>query len=84
MSYLCMFVGVLLVDQSEDDGGDLEEGDDNNEKSVGCQEDSGLLDGSAIAKETDDKDKRSGGDENVRTLFNHGGLCQFLENQIFL
>ena len=52
---------------------------DDQEDSIGCQQDSGLLDGSAVAQEGDDEDESSEGDEDVSCLVNDGGLDKLLE-----
>lgn len=79
-----VLLGLAFVDCGQDNGSDLEECNDDNEKSIGRQEDSGLLDGSAVSEETDDEDKCTGCDENVSTLLNHGGLRQLLQREIRL
>ena len=77
---LGFFLRLRDVEGSQNDGGDLQDRDDDNEEAVGGQEDAGFLDGTAVAQETDDEDKCTGSDENVSTLLNHGRFCQFLEN----
>ena len=72
-------LGMIFVEHSQGNGSDLEECNDDNEEAVGRQEYSGLLDGAAVAKKTDDEDKCTSGDENVSTLLNHGRLCQLLQ-----
>ena len=52
----------------------MEESNDDDEESIGCEEDSGLLDGSAVAQEGDDEDERPGRDQDVGALFNYRGL----------
>ena len=51
---------------------------DDQEDSVGCQQDSRLLDGSTVAQEGDDEDESSEGDEDVSCLVNDGGLNKLL------
>ena len=79
---LGFFLSLRDVERGQNDGCDLQDCDDDNEEAVGGQEDARFLDGTAVAQETDDEDKCTGSDENVSTLLNHGGLCQFLQNSI--
>ena len=78
-----MLLCMTLVDSSKDDGCDLEESDDDDEDSVGCEKDPRLFDGSAVAKETDDENKGSGSNQYVSTLLYHRGFSQLLQYLFF-
>ena len=57
----------------------LEEYNDDDEQSVGGEEDPGLLDGAAVAEEGEDEDEGAARDQHVRTLLDHRRLSQLLK-----
>ena len=57
----------------------LEEDYDDDEESVGGEEDPALLDGAAVAEEGEHEDEGAARDQHVRTLLDHRGLGQLLE-----
>jgi hypothetical protein len=63
-----------LVECSESDGRDLEDGDDDDEESIGGEEDSGLFDGTAVTEEGDDEDEGASGDQDVSALLDDSRL----------
>ncbi len=81
---LGLFFRLAPVDRGQDDGSDLQQSNDDDEEAVSSQKDAGLLDGTAVAKEADDEDKCTRGNENVSTLLNHGRLCQLLQKIQFI
>ena len=67
-------VGLVFVDGGKDDGGDLEEGDDNDEQAVRRQQDAGFLDGAAVPEEADNENERARRDQDISTLLDHRRL----------
>ena len=82
--HLHLLFSWTSVNCGQNNGSDLQKGDDNDKEAISGQKNAGLFDSSTVAKKTYDEDKCTHSNKNVSTLFNYSWLRQLSEDAAYL